>query len=148
MNRIKHLALAGLLALGACPASAHNPAPEPRDDAPDLLALRDMPPPRPRDRDGWDRIRHLEIAFQALNAADFAVTAHCLRRDICHELNPLLGRHPSTGKLLAVKIGTGAVHYLVARRLARTDPGAARVFEIVSIVVQGGVVAANARILF
>lgn len=95
-----------------------------------------------------DRWRKLEIAWQAANAADFATTEYCLRRDTCHEANPILGKHPSTGELAAFKIGSGAAHYLIAREIARHDAGAAHVFEVVTLIVQGGIVGANLRFVF
>lgn len=98
--------------------------------------------------EGWDRIKHMEVAWQVLNAADFATTEYCLRRGTCHEGNPIIGSDPSTAKLAAYKIGTGALHYIIARHLADRDPKAARIFEIASIVVQGGVVVANLRFVF
>jgi hypothetical protein len=106
-------------------------------------------PAHAREADGWDKIKRMEIAWQALNLADLAETETCLRhRDGCHEANPLMGRDPSTGKLVAVKLGGGLAHYLIARAIAERDPHAARLFEWVSLAVQGGVVAANLRFVF
>ena len=88
-----------------------------------------------------------EYAFQALNAADAAETYSCLHRGTCVELNPLFGRHPSDAALLGGKAALGVSHFLVAH-LLRNSPKAERAFETVSIVVQGGVVAANLRLVF
>lgn len=89
-----------------------------------------------------------EYVFQALNIIDGLQTIDCLKRDVCHEANPLLGRNPSTGKLVAVKVGTGVIHYLIARRLYERNPRAAHLFETISIGIQGGIVAANLRFAF
>ena len=52
------------------------------------------------------------------------------------------------GKLVAVKVGTGVIHYLIARRLYERNPRAAHLFETISIGIQGGIVAANLRFAF
>lgn len=91
---------------------------------------------------------HWELAFQALNVVDAVQTIDCLNRDACHEINPLIGRDPSTEKVVAVKVGAGAIHYLLFRLIADRDPKAAKLFSQVSVVVQGGVVAANLRFAF
>lgn len=89
-----------------------------------------------------------EYVFQALNLVDGIQTIDCLNRNVCHEANPLLGRNPSTTKIIGVKLGTGAVHYLIARHLYARNPKAAHLFETISIVFQGSVVAANLRFAF
>lgn len=89
-----------------------------------------------------------EYVFQALNLIDGIQTRDCLRRDVCYEANPLLGRNPSTTKLLGVKIGTGVVHYVIARHLYARNPKAAHLFETITIGIQGGIVAANLRFAF
>lgn len=99
----------------------------------------------PAHADAWEK---REIAYQVLNVIDMAQTLDCLDRNICHETNPLLGRNPSAQKLIAVKAVGGALHYAIARALRDRDPDAAKWFQIISIAVQGGVVAANARFTF
>jgi hypothetical protein len=89
-----------------------------------------------------------EIAFQALNLADAAQTISCLDRNVCHEGNPLFGSNPSTAKVLGIKAGFGVLHYAVARLLNDRNPRAARIFQIATIAIQGGVVAANLRFTF
>jgi len=126
------------LALIASPASA-----EPY--GPDLMALRDIPTPTPARDERWKK---WEVAFQVANAADFAGTAYCLSVDRCTEGNPLYGSNPSTAKLLAIKAGTGALHYWLVSEIAKTDPGTARVVAMVSTFVIGGVAIANLRVLF
>ena len=110
-----------------------------------LAALIFSSPALAEDARDLDR---LEIAFQVLNAADFASTEYCMRRGTCHEGNPLFGKSPSTGRLLAIKASEGIVHYALARWMAERDPHGARIFEYVSIGVQGAVVTANLRFVF
>lgn len=95
-----------------------------------------------------DTVSQMEIAYQALNVADFITTEDCLQRGTCHEANPLLGSHPSTARLAAFKLAVGAGHYVLMRQIYHSNPRAARTFEIVSIVMQGGVVGANLRFVF
>lgn len=87
----------------------------------------------------------LEYVWQGLNAIDAVETCVFLRSGRAQEANPLLGRHPSCGKVVAFKAGAGVLHYLIADSL---DPEARRIFEIVSIAVQGGIVAWNAQFVF
>lgn len=101
--------------------------------------------PSPAYADGFT---NREIAYQVLNLADAVETSACLRHAECEEANPILGKHPSDAKLWGVKIGGGILHYIVAKHLNDRDPHAAKVFQIVSLVVQGGVVGANLRMVF
>lgn len=95
-----------------------------------------------------DGFKDREIAFQLLNAADAATTIDCLKRDVCVEANPLYGRDPSVGKVIGVKVINGALHYVIAKFLYDRDPHGAKVFQIVTIVVQAGVVGMNLRFTF
>ncbi len=95
-----------------------------------------------------DGFQTREIAFQALNAADAAQTCHIVGTGRGVELNPLLGRHPSCGKVIAFKAGVGVLHYLLADYFRDRDPRAARIFQIATIAIQGGVVTANMRLVF
>lgn len=95
-----------------------------------------------------DGFRDREIAYQALNAVDAVQTCHIVGSGRGYELNPLLGKHPSCGKVVGVKLATGLIHYLIADHLNDRNPKAAKAFQIVSIVIQGGVVAANFRLVF
>jgi hypothetical protein len=92
-----------------------------------------------------DGFAEREIAFQALNLLDAAQTVSCLNRNVCREGNPLFGSNPSTGKVMGIKAGFGVLHYVVARFIHDRDPGAAKIFQIATIAIQGGVVAANLR---
>lgn len=94
-----------------------------------------------------DGFRDREIAFQALNAIDVAQTCDGVARGLT-EANPLFGKHPSCGKVIGIKVVAGIIHYLVADHMNRRNPHDAKVFQTVSLVVQGGVVAANLRFAF
>lgn len=95
-----------------------------------------------------DGFTNREIAFQVLNAADAAQTCHVVGSGKGYELNPILGKYPSCGKVIGIKVATGLIHYIIADHLRDRDPKTAKVFQIVSIVVQGGVVGANMRLVF
>jgi len=89
-----------------------------------------------------------EIAFLALSAIDAVQTIECLDRNACTEMNPLLGKHPSAGKILLFKGGLGLAHYLLFNELNKKDPKAALRAAQFGVVVQGGVVALNTRFMF
>ncbi len=99
-----------------------------------------------------DAFTKREVAFQVLNAADAATTCHAVNSGQAVEGNPLisgvLGKRPSCGSLVAFKAATGALHWLIASEINKRDPNGAKWFQIVSIGVQGGVVAANLRFVF
>lgn len=95
-----------------------------------------------------DAFRDRELAFQTLNAADAAETCYGVGSGRGTELNPILGSHPSCGKVVGFKAGFGLLHYAISRWLNDRNPHAAKVFQIVSVAVQGGVVAANLRVVF
>ncbi len=88
-----------------------------------------------------------EIAFQALNAADVATTCIVLGKG-GRELNPVFGHDPSCAKIAGIKAGMGIVHYLVAKHLQDRDPKAAKLFQIISITLQGGAVGWNLQFVF
>lgn len=105
--------------------------------------------PTTKHRDpSWEEIKKLEIVYQVLNAIDAVETIHCLSMTNCHEGNPLLGKHPSVLKLIAIKGGGGVLHYVMMRRTFARSPRAARLAEYISIGFQGAVVGANMRIFF
>lgn len=99
-----------------------------------------------------DRVRkdatRWEIAFQVLNAVDTIQTIDCLQRNICTEANPLFGKNPSAGKLIAAKGAVAVVHWLMFAKLRKDKPYLARTAARISVVLQGSVVAANARFTF
>lgn len=94
--------------------------------------------------DGFD---NREIAFQALNMADAAETCAFTASGRGDEANPIL-RGRSCPEIVGIKAGFGLAHYAVSKFLEDRDPHAAKIWQIVSIVVQGGVVAANLRLVF
>lgn len=94
-----------------------------------------------------DAFQNREVAYQVLNVAD-AVQTCALTAKGYRELNPLIGSNPSCGKVIGVKVGFGVLHYVISRALEDRNPDAAKVFQIATIVVQGGVVAANLRFVF
>lgn len=91
---------------------------------------------------------HWEMAYLALSAVDLAQTASCLHRERCSEANPLIGRHPSMGKLVAIRAAGGLAQYGVFRYLNDRDPIKARSWAIGATVVQGLGVGLNARLMF
>ena len=104
----------------------------------------------PVDTDKQDRKESTkwEVAYQVLNVVDAAQTIDCLNRNVCIEANPLYGRNPSKGKIIGIKLATGVIHWLVFDHIADRNPKAAKIFSKVSVIVQGGVVAANLRFAF
>ena len=89
-----------------------------------------------------------EMGYLALTAIDTAQTIDCLHRGMCVEGNPIFGKHPSNAKLIISKVALGAAHFAVFSRLNNRNPHAALRFVQGSVLMQGGVVALNARFLF
>lgn len=89
-------------------------------------------------------IARLEIVFQLLNLADAASTISCVERRICDEKNPLYGSSkPEWERVAAIKLGTGLIHYVVYRTLAKEDTRLAKIFELTTITIQGAAVVWN-----
>lgn len=89
--------------------------------------------------------KRAEAGYLVLKAVDFAQTAHCLNRDTCTEANPLFSKHPSTGKLLAATVASGAIQYVAFRIALKENPRFALRLAQVSLGVQGITVALNFR---
>lgn len=89
-----------------------------------------------------------ELGFLGLSAVDTAETLSCVHRDTCHELNPLFGRHPSTMKLVAAKVGLGLIHFAAFKYINDRDPKMALRAAEISAGFQGGVVLLNAKFGF
>ena len=87
-----------------------------------------------------DGFKNREIAYQTLNAVDAIQTCHFLAKGGVKELNPILGSNPSCKKVVGFKIAAGVLHYVVARSF---DEETAKIFQITTIVIQGGVVTWN-----
>ena len=89
-----------------------------------------------------------EAAFLALSAVDAAETISCLNRARCTEHNPIWGSHPSTGTIVAAKLGLGLIHFGVFKLIADRDPHTALRAAQISAAVQGGVVMLNVHSAF
>lgn len=137
----------GIRVLEALALTTVEPVFDLRDLSPAQHAEEPAAPERPK---AWTRaVKRREIAFQALNAIDLAQTIHCIHiAERCHEANPLWGEHPSVEKLVAIKLGSAALHYFVTDHLARRDPEAAAIFQWATIGIQGGVVTYNFSVIF
>jgi hypothetical protein len=84
-----------------------------------------------------------EAGFLVLSAIDAAETITCLDRNRCTEGNLIWGHHPSTGKIVAAKLGLGLLHFGVFKAIADRDPHTALRAAQISAAVQGGVVLLN-----
>lgn len=94
-----------------------------------------------------------EIAYQVLGAVDAAQTCTFIRTGRAVEANPIAvavfgSDQPSCGQVIGFKLVGGALHWVIASEINKRDPEAAKWFQIATIVVQGGVVAANLRFVF
>lgn len=90
-----------------------------------------------------------EVAYQLLNAIDAAQTIHFVSKGDYRELNPLLGHKPSAERVMITKISAGVLHWVITDALERrASPETVRQWQVWSIVIQGGVVAANMRAVF
>ena len=91
-----------------------------------------------------------ELTYLALSAVDTIQTIECLERTTnpCEEANPLLGKSPSTGKVLLLKGGISLAHYLLFRELNKHDPNIALRAAQFSAIFQGGLVALNLHAAF
>jgi hypothetical protein len=89
-----------------------------------------------------------EVGYLALSAIDTAQTIDCLHRGECAEGNPLFGKHPSAGKLIAAKVLFGAAHFALINHVNERNPHAALRLVQGSVIMQAGVVGLNARFAF
>ena len=94
-----------------------------------------------------DGIEQRRVIFHVLNAADLATTVYCLEvANNCREANPLFGQN--TELVIVGKLASAALYELALDRLRdRGDIQAVRVMQYGSIVILGGVVAWNIRVL-
>ena len=85
-----------------------------------------------------------QVAYSALHVADWMQTRQIARQpDRFHETNPILGRHPSLGRVDAYMAGTLVLHAAVAYAL----PSPWRSWwQHVGIAVETGAAAGNAAI--
>lgn len=89
-----------------------------------------------------------EAAYLAFNAVDVIQTCDILSRGVAKETNPIVGKNPSCGKLIAYKGAMSGVQYLLYRQILRRSPKAARLTAQLSTGLQGAVVGLNLRYTF
>jgi len=90
----------------------------------------------------------LEVTYQLLNALDAAQTISCMHKANCHEANPILGKHPSTGTIIGFKAGSAILHYTIGRYWIKRNPHEALLFEVGTVAVQGVICGLNFRYAF
>lgn len=90
----------------------------------------------------------LEVTWQTLNIIDAAETIYIMQNPSAIELNPFLGKRPSTVQIVLFKTGAGFLHYYAAQKIYDYNPKAAKIFEYVSIAAQGSAVGLNLRYVF
>jgi len=95
--------------------------------------------------DAWQK---RQVAFHTLNAIDTIQTCHVLQSGKGFEVNPIFGRNPDCGTLVAAKIGSSILQQIIASELRKRDEEAAKLFQIISIGIQGGVVVWNFTVVF
>lgn len=117
--------------------------PPPTASGGEAAAIRPQAGPSATERERVRRIRRetmrVEVAYHVASLIDGIATNHCLRKQTCREVNPIYGSNPSTLRVFGTKLAFGAVHHLVVLALLDRDPGFARGFAYVSLVLQGGV---------
>ncbi|RKF23128.1 hypothetical protein D6851_01130 [Altericroceibacterium spongiae] len=96
----------------------------------------------------WKDIKTYEYAYQTLNLIDAVQTVTLLSQDGHHEANPLLGKDPSTIEVIGYKAAGGLLHYGLTRFLLAKSPQHVKLFQQVSLAIQGGVVAWNMQFAF
>jgi hypothetical protein len=95
--------------------------------------------------DAWQK---RQVAFHTLNAIDTIQTCHVLQSGKGFEANPIFGRNPDCATLVAAKVGGSIIQQIIASELRKHDEEAAKLFQIISIGVQGGVVMWNFTVVF
>jgi hypothetical protein len=89
-----------------------------------------------------------EAGFLALSAIDAVETISCLDKNRCMEGNFIWGSHPSSGKVIAAKVGLGLIHFGLFKLLVDHNPHTALRAAQISAAVQGGFVVVNAHKAF
>jgi hypothetical protein len=86
-----------------------------------------------------------EWVYQGAALADMLTTLDIARHPNLAEENPLMGQHPTDGRVLGYFAVTGALHYLVTRELVRESVPAPLVqtWEALGIGLEVGMVAHN-----
>lgn len=91
----------------------------------------------------WAEIKRYEMVYQGLAAIDLAETIIGLSGNRLQEANPVLGENPSTITVIGYKAAWSVAHYYVAKYLTGHNIHAARIFEGLSIGLQGSAVTWN-----
>jgi hypothetical protein len=86
-----------------------------------------------------------EWVYQGAAFADMLTTLDISKHPNLVEENPLMGQHPSDGKVLGYFAATGVLHYLVTRELVRENVPApiVQTWEALGIGLEVGMVAHN-----
>lgn len=86
-----------------------------------------------------------EWVYQGVALGDMLTTLDIAKHPGLVEENPLLGQHPSDGKVLGYFAATGVLHYLVTRELVRENVPApiVQTWEALGIGLEVGMVAHN-----
>lgn len=128
---MKRMILAAALMCAATPALAEQPSYRIEQSATAKAAMR------------------TEYVFLGLSAIDavetIAILGHC--KD-CVEGNPIIGKHPGVGKIVAFKLVGGAVHFYMVREITKKNPKLGLRIAQVSAFAQGAVIGLNARFVF
>lgn len=131
------------------PAPAHPKIVIPEDLPPGYPESRELLPFKIRSlKEARRATRHWEAALLILSAIDTAQTADCISRHVCHEGNPLIGKHPTVKRLIVTRLLFDAAHVGLISLLNRKHPREAWSLAMGGAFAQGGVVLLNARFAF
>ena len=92
--------------------------------------------------DDWNKEEiSKEVAWMVLHAVDWRQTAYAMDRpDEYEELNPILGNHPSEGRLNMFMLTTALGHYLITKYIPKEHRS---VWQNISIGFKLGTVSSN-----
>jgi hypothetical protein len=62
-----------------------------------------------------------EWVYQGAAVADMLTTLDIAKHPRCHEMNPVLGPHPSDAMVVGYFAAAGALHYLITRELVQEN---------------------------
>lgn len=90
----------------------------------------------------------LELTYIAAEAADCSTTLDIKSNPGYYEQNPLLGRHPSDGRIIGTCIAVGGLHAYATHLMVVHDwnPTVVKVWEVLSIGVETGMAVRNYRL--
>jgi hypothetical protein len=90
----------------------------------------------------------LEFVFDAALAADMLTTADIKNHPPLVETNPILGQHPSDGKIAAYGAGVALLHAAITYEMVSNDVPKPLVtaWELIGIAVEAGYTARNYRL--